>query len=169
MTSSYSYLFLFVCLSVYLSVCLSLSLSLSLSLRRPQRVKAEIHTDAVRSYINAASPNPVLGYKAPDVHPSELSLPRAHRTNLHQLRSGKCWSLRSYQFFINAAADDVCPDCLSAPHTTPQLFTCPAIPTTLTLLDLWFKPVEAAKFVSRISSFNHLPPLQPPLPPSIAA
>jgi hypothetical protein len=130
-----------------------------------KRVKDTIHTEAVSACIASAGPNPVLGFKHPDVHPSKQLLPRAHQTTLHQLQSGKCSSLCSYQPFIKSAVDNICADCHVAPHTTSHLFSCPSNPTTLTLLDLWYKLVEAAEFVIGLPSFDHIPLLDPPLPP----
>jgi hypothetical protein len=129
------------------------------------RTKEAIHTAAVRASIDKLKPNPVLSVKAPEVHASELSLPRVYQTTLNQLRSGKCACLHSYLFFIKSATDDVCPDCNSAPHTTSHLFSCSAHPTTLTVWDLWRNPVLAADFISTQPSFDHLPPLNLPLPP----
>jgi hypothetical protein len=129
------------------------------------RTKDAIHTAAVRDYLASAPPNKVLGTRPPDIHPSEESLPRICRTTLSQLRSDYCSSLNSYQFFINAINDDECPECNISPHSTSHLFSCPSHPTTLTVLDLWYKPVQAAAFLSGFPAFSHLPPLDLPLPP----
>jgi hypothetical protein len=129
-----------------------------------KRVKDLIHSSSVRASIEKLKPNPVLGTKAPDVHVSELSLPRIYQTTLTQLRSSKCANLKSYLYFIKSTTDDVCPECLSAPHTTSHIFSCSACPTTLTVWDLWHKPVEAAGFISNLPSFDNLPPLNPQLP-----
>jgi hypothetical protein len=101
-----------------------------------KRVKSDIHTAAVCASIAAYRVNPVLGTIPPPIHPSEESLPRAYRTTLAQLRSGKCANLKTYQHFINAVDDDLCPDCCSAPHTTNHLFSCDSHLTTLTVIDL---------------------------------
>ena len=128
------------------------------------RVKVAIHAASVRDSINRLKPNPVLGAKAPEVHAYELSLSRIYQTTLAQLHSNKCASLQSYKHFIKSAADDSCPECLSAPHTTSHIFSCCAYPTPLTKWDLWYKPVEAAEFIADLPSFDHLPPLNPQLP-----
>jgi hypothetical protein len=111
---------------------------------RQNRTKNKIHTAAVRASIAAGGLNPVLGHKASEVHPLEESLPRM---TLVQLRSGKCSALKSYQHFIHAANDDVCPDCRSVPHTTNNLFNYHALQTSLTVIDLWRNSVKAADFL----------------------
>ena len=129
------------------------------------RVKKELHTSAVRASIAALGVNPVLGAVPPPIHPSEQSLSRSFRTTLSRLRSGKCFQLNSYQHFINALDFNTCPDCQSAPHTSSHLFNCPSNPTSLSVIDLWLQPVLAAEFIASLTSFNQLPPLNPPLPP----
>jgi hypothetical protein len=99
------------------------------------RTKSEIHTAAVHDSLAVAAPNPVLGVEPPPVLPSERALPHAYCTTLSQLRSGKCSCLPTYQHFIKIANVDVCPACHNAPHSTKHLFSCPAFPTTLTVLD----------------------------------
>jgi hypothetical protein len=136
-----------------------------------KRVVKEIHKEAFASYRAKREPNRVLGYPAPDVHPSEASLPRAHRMTLRQLRGWWCKDLRSFQKHINKTQDEDCPECGTSAHTTPHLFACPATPTTLRPIDLWERPREAASFVLSFPSFSHLPPLAPPspLPPTGAS
>jgi hypothetical protein len=102
-----------------------------------KRAVKEIHTEAVASYRAKREPNRVLGYPAPDVHPSEASLPRAHRVTLRQLRGWWCKDLRSFQKYINKTQDEDCPECGASAHMTPHLFACPATPTTLRPIDLW--------------------------------
>jgi hypothetical protein len=91
-----------------------------------KRAKDALHTEAVRAYLLSTGVNPVLGSKPPDIHPTEETLPRVHRTTLAQLRSGKCSSLQTYQFFIASASDDICPACHTAPQSTNHLFACPS-------------------------------------------
>jgi hypothetical protein len=134
-------------------------------LKSDKSIESEIHTSTVRASIAAAGINLVLGYKAPEIHSSEESLPCIFCITLAQLRSGKCCNLKSYQHFINAADNDVCPDCRSAPYSTNHLFNCHAFQTSLTVINLWQKPMKAAEFLLQIPSFNHLPPLCPVLPP----
>ena len=95
--------------------------------------KDAIHTS---TYLGSAAPNPVLGCAPPEVDPSEMTLPHIYRTTLSQLRSKKCASLRSYQFWIKATNDDICPSCSTASQTSSHLFSCPSFPTTLTIWDM---------------------------------
>jgi hypothetical protein len=124
-----------------------------------QKTKDSIHTAAVRTSIEAAGVNPILGIKPPEVHSSEQTLSRAYRTTLNQLRSNKCNALQNYKHYINATNSNICPNCHSASQTTAHLFSCPSFPTTLTYWDLWCNPVKAAEFLSTLPTFGHLPPL----------
>ena len=124
-----------------------------------------MHSAAVAKALCAAGPNEVLGRYPPNVHESEETLPRVHRCTLRQLRSGKCCRLQTFQHRIGKAANDLCPECGVASHTTAHIFNCQTFPTTLTVDDLWYDPREAAIFVSNLPSFiRHLPPV-PPLRP----
>jgi hypothetical protein len=117
---------------------------------------------AVCASISVAGVNPVLGIKPPEVDISEQKLPRAHRTTLNQLRSSKCYALRSYKHFIKMTNNDTCPNCHCAPQTTTHLFSCSSYPTTLTVWDLWYQPVDAAKFLLSLPTLGHFLPLLPP-------
>jgi hypothetical protein len=136
-----------------------------------KKTKDALHAFAVTNYFQSADPNALLGVEPPPVNPSESSLPRAYQTMLCQLRSKRCASLKLYLHFIKKADNDLCPACFTAPHTTPHLFTCPSYPTTLSLLDLWYQPMEVAELLSTLPPFDHLPlsipptPLPPPEPP----
>jgi hypothetical protein len=55
-----------------------------------------LHSSAVSSYLASAAPNKVLLTPAPTVSSSKLSLPRAARSALSQLRSGYSSRLNSY-------------------------------------------------------------------------
>jgi hypothetical protein len=99
-------------------------------------IKSIIHTDPVCASVATAWVNPALGCVLPPVHPSKLCLPRIYQTTLSQLQSGKYSSLRNYQFFLNAATDDVCPNCHLATQSTNHLFACQAQQTALTVFDL---------------------------------
>jgi hypothetical protein len=121
-----------------------------------------MHSAAVAKALCAAGPNEVLGRYPPNVHESEETLPRIHRCTLRQLRSGKCYRLQTFQHRIGKAANDLCPECGVASHTTAHIFNCRTFPTTLIVDDLWYNPREAAIFVSNLPSFiRHLPPVPP--------
>jgi hypothetical protein len=129
------------------------------------KTRSAIHTPAVKSYIASTRINKVFGAIPPPIHPSEKSLPRSYHRTLAKLRSGKCHSLRRYQYFINQVIDDTYQSCLAAQQTNNHLFACSSSQTTLIVLDLWTHPVAVAKHISDLHSFNHLPPLIPPLLP----
>jgi hypothetical protein len=102
-----------------------------------------------------------------------LGGPQTLRCALIQLRSRNCKDVKSYQHQIGSSLEDMCPACRSASHTTAHLFTCPASPTDLGVLDLWRRPREATDFLRTSTSFNHLSlnplyPLPPPEPPPLA-
>ena len=82
-----------------------------------------IHTDCVGKTIENLEDNKVLHAPAPEIHPSETSLPRKTRTTLAQLRSGYSTVLNSFLNRINPALSptDSCPKCGQSPHTTAHL------------------------------------------------
>ena len=106
-----------------------------------------IHTNTVSKSISSLEPNRVLGTKPPPIHPSETSLPRKVRSGLARLRSGFSRMLKSYRHRLDESVADSCPDCNAAGHTVHHLFNCPNRPTSLTTLDLWQNPTQAAKFL----------------------
>ena len=126
-----------------------------------------IHTAAVGAHLASRIPNRVLQRQAPNISPTELSLPRHFRTTLSQLRSGQCSRLNSYRHAIGIAESDLCPRCDREPDTVSHLFECPAAPTDLSTEDLWSRPVEVARHIAALPSFESLPPLemQEPRPP----
>ena len=136
-----------------------------------KRARDSIHTSAVRDAVSKQSPNLLIGRIAPPVSDSEKRLPRIFRTTLTQLRSNHCSALKSYQFKINKTNSDICPECRGAPQSVLHLFSCPAYPTKLTPIDMWFNPIKCAELLITIPSFQHLPPLTifplrpPPEPP----
>ena len=132
-----------------------------------RRARDSIHTEAVNKAIKNQCPNPLIGRIAPPVSASERRLPRKVRTTLTQLRSIHCSALQSYQLKIAKTITDICPECRGAPQTVLHLFSCPAHPTQLQPIDLWFNPIKAAKHLVTVPTFRHLPPLflPPPRPP----
>ena len=130
-----------------------------------RNVLDDLHTSAVAVAIDEmdSNPNRVLGARPPDVNTeSEKALPREWRTTLCRLRSGFCKRLKSYEKLLGNTADDRCPECATESHTTEHLFECPAAPSPYYKIDLWTNPQHAAKFLSRLSSFNDLPPVSTP-------
>lgn len=109
-----------------------------------KRVLKEIHTTTVRNTINNYGVNKVLGTKPPEIHDAESQLSRTTRSTLSQLRSGYSPFLNNYLHRIDHTIPNVCPLCASTPHDVQHLFNCTANPTSLSVIDLWKKPVEAA-------------------------
>jgi hypothetical protein len=121
-----------------------------------------LHSSAVTKAICAAGPNVVLGRHPPKFNPEELTLSRAHRCAIRQLKSGYCHRLNTYLHSIGKAVNDLCPECGIASHTTAHIFQCRSFPTDLILDDLWLKPREVAQFLSSLPFFiRHLPPVAP--------
>jgi hypothetical protein len=127
-----------------------------------KRTLKEIHTKVVADHKRTLV-NKVLGSSPPPVDPSEQTLGRPTRCTLTQLRSDYCKNLKTYQARIGTAPNDLCPECLSVPHTSKHVFNCPSLPTSLTVRSLWSHPREAADFLRSSTSFANLPP-NPPLP-----
>ena len=130
-----------------------------------KRTRDTIHTNAVQKAIRRQGPNRLLGCRPPAVADSERYLPRAFQTTLNQMRSDFCSALKSYQFFINKALDDICPECHGASQTVSHIFSCPSNPTSLRPIDIWRNPVAVAVFIATLPAFGHLPTLDPPRPP----
>ncbi|MCP4055272.1 MAG: reverse transcriptase family protein [Mesoflavibacter sp.] len=112
----------------------------------------DVHTSCVRDQILNMAPNKVLQATPPKISETEKTLPRTTRTTLAQLRSGYSNYLNSYKARISQnqpdPVSDLCPLCNAESHTTTHLFSCPNNPTTLTVRDLWSKPLEAARFLN---------------------
>ena len=133
-----------------------------------------IHTAVVANHLANRAPNRVLQRQAPAIFPTETSLPRHFRTTLSQLRSGQCSRLNSYRRAIGIEESDLCPRCNALPDTTAPLFDCTEAPTGLSVEDLWGRPVEVARHIAALPSFESLPPLEmqeprppPELPPGV--
>ena len=107
------------------------------------------HTNIVREARKSLCVNPILNKPPPPICTSEQYLPRTHRTLLAQLRCNSCPRLNQYQNFIRPATPNTCPACSLSPHNTQHLFSCPAIPTHLTPLDLWADPCSVITFLDR--------------------
>ena len=91
----------------------------------------------------------------PPISSSERLLSRSQRAALSQLRSGH----------FGRATSSLCPECRFLRHTVTHLFSCPAVPTDITVVDLWVQPVEAMDFLLSLPSFSSLLSPDPPLPP----
>jgi hypothetical protein len=109
----------------------------------------DVHTSCVKEQLSNMAKNKVLNATPPKISDSEKVLPRATRSTLAQLRSGYSNYLNSYKARLSqnqaVPVTDLCPLCNAESHTTKHLFSCPSNPTTLTVRDLWSKPLEAAR------------------------
>src|SRR5271163_2635090 len=114
-----------------------------------QNTLKSTHTHIVTKTRNSLCVNPVLATPPPPISASEKFLPRRHRTLLAQLRCNSCPRLNQYQNFIQPATPNTCPACSLSPHDTQHIFSCPAIPTPLTPLDLWADPGAVITFLDR--------------------
>ena len=114
-----------------------------------KRNRSTIHTEIVKEHLENIGINALLERTAPNVHGSELELPRAMRRTLAQLRAQKCPLLRKYLHSIGAAEDACCPLCWRSEHNTAHLFECKEIVTQLAPKDLWEQPVLAAELVGK--------------------
>ena len=87
--------------------------------------------------------NKVTNTIPPTVHHSEITLLRAYRHTLAQLRTNKCPLLRPYLNKIDEVKhpSPMCPLCKTEPHTTTHLCNCTNINTQLQVTDLWTAPV----------------------------
>ena len=109
-----------------------------------KRNKKKLHTAIVKQHIENIPAHPLINRKPPQVHKTELTLPRQTRRTLAQLRAQKCPLLQGYLHGIGAAEDPRCPLCGHDGHDTAHLFVCPSIPTDLTPIELWRRPAEVA-------------------------
>ena len=123
-----------------------------------------LHTAAVACAIGSRPANRVLQIPDPPVSVEERGLPRVYRTTLAQLRSGFSPALNSYLERVGRSNEDLCPSCRAAPHTTNDLFTCQAHPTSLTVRDLWDRPCAVAELLPSLGLPITLPPLARPPP-----
>ena len=109
-----------------------------------------IHTMAVNQAVTSLGRNVVLDDRTPSPPPainiSEKELTRKERTTLAKLSSEHCRLLGSYKSKISKNVSlDVCADCGKTAHNVKHLFNCPAHPMTMTLSDLWNRPVDAIR------------------------
>jgi len=120
-----------------------------------------IHTQITRRSIQSLKDNTLLHARPPDIHPTELTLPREDRVHLARLRCGHHPALLSYQKRLDDAVGDACPGCNTAPHTIKHIMEdCTAHNhlrqqhNTHTLRDLWESPVPAMAFLRASGLFN---------------
>ena len=106
----------------------------------------DIHTSTVSQHLAARNNNKILLTHQLQVSSTEENLPRPTHCTLAQLRTNKSPFLLSYLHKIDASTDitPLCPLCRIHEHTTPHLFSCPQIHTTLSTLNLWRDPSGVA-------------------------
>ena len=107
------------------------------------------HQTAVSEHINSIPNNKIIKFPAPDIHKSKETLNRFLSSFLAQVRADKSPFLLAYKHKMDPLSQPspICPLCSQHPHSTIHLFQCIKIQTTLTLLDLWNKPCEAAELL----------------------
>ena len=110
----------------------------------PHHSSSHIHTHFTNLAIQKLGPNTILGTPPPEIHHSELALPRADRVDLSRPRCGHHTALATYQKRIDDSVDEVCTDCSTGTHSlTPIMIHCPALTHISTQhnisspLDLW--------------------------------
>ena len=130
-----------------------------------QSILQSIHTSSVASTIASLGNNSILDAPPPSISNTERTLTRSQRTALSQLRSGQCKFLNDYQLLIKKTTSALCPECLLRRHTVRHIFSCDAVPTNLSIRDLWMKPVEVVAFLQSLPSFSPIVPPDPPPPP----
>ena len=112
-----------------------------------KQIVNELHTESVKRCLENYQPNRVLLEKPPEINKNEESLSRNVRVELSRLRSGFSRKLNSYLNRLDENVNNTCPDCALSPHDANHLFNCTSNPTTLTVENLWTKPVEVANFL----------------------
>ena len=113
-----------------------------------------VHTHYVDQALKRQGNNRVLNDRPPTISSEETRLNRQERTKLAQLRSGHCRLLGNYKKRIGKDNTDLCPDCGTVTQDVRHLFSCPAHPTTLTLLDLWNRPADSSREFMYLDSRN---------------
>ena len=100
-------------------------------------------------HVNSLPNNKIIDMPAPSIHKSEENLNRFLRRLLAQIRADKSPFLLAYKHKIDPISQPspLCPLCSTQPHNTTHLFQCTKIHTTLTPLDLWNRPCEAAELL----------------------
>src|SRR5579872_2406190 len=113
-----------------------------------QNIKVN-HSLAVTNHKCTIPETKILEMQAPKIHHSEETLTRYHRRLLSQLRTSKSPFLLSYLHKINPSEhpSPLCPLCSDQNHDTIHLFQRIQIQTTLTPIDLWNNPCEAAELL----------------------
>ena len=106
----------------------------------------DIHTSIVSQHLAARGNNKILQAHLAQVSSTEENLPRHTCRTLTQPRTNKSPFLLSYLHKIDASThpSPLCPLCHIHEHTTPHLFSCPQIHTTLSTLGLWRDPSGVA-------------------------
>ena len=119
----------------------------------PQHSSSHIHTHFTNLAIQKLGPNTILGTPSPEIHQSELALPRADRVHLSKLRCGHHTALETYRKRIDDSVNEVCTHCSTGNHSLTHIMThCPALMHIRTQhnisspLDLWHSPANCLLF-----------------------
>ena len=110
----------------------------------PQHSISHIHTHFTNLAIKKLGPNIILGTPPPEIHHSELALPRADRVHLSRLCCGYHTAVASYRKRIDDSVDEGCTHCSTGTHSLTHIMTySPALTHIRTQhnisspLDLW--------------------------------
>ena len=117
--------------------------------KQRERNRKILHTEIVKNHIENRPINPLIQMQSPEIHKTEMLLPRGTRRTLAQMRAHKCPLLQAYLHDIGGGEDPGCPMCGHERHDTQHLFECPQMPTELTPIHLWRSPAEVADLLER--------------------
>ena len=94
----------------------------------PQHSSSHIHAHFTNLSIQKLGSNTILGTPLPQIHHSELALPRADRVHLSRLRCGHHTALATYRKRIDDSVVEVCTHCSTGTHSLTHIMThCPAL------------------------------------------
>ena len=114
-----------------------------------------VHTSFVNTAIYNMTDNRVLNYRPPPINDEDTYLTRRQqRATLSQLHSVHCKFLNSYKKRLKQTDSSSCPECGMDPQDVPHLFDCTGRPTTLTLENLWDRPVKTIRELRFIDPEN---------------
>ena len=110
----------------------------------------QIHATIIQDYLEARPINSLLQRQAPDIDPTEQTLPRKTRRRLAQLRINKSPMLTQYLHKIDPISNPTpgCSLCGAQTHDAKHIFDCAEVPTTLGVGDLWENPVAASDLLT---------------------
>ena len=128
-----------------------------------QHSSSHIHKHFINIAIQKLGPNTILGTPPPEIHHSELALPRADRVHLSWLRCGHHTALATYQKRIDDSVNEVCTLYSTNIHSLTHIMThCPTHTHTRTHhnisspLDLWHSSANCFSHSSGLARTDEL-------------